>query len=74
MSTFWNMYKAERKYVEALLSFFFFFFERKKKNKLRVLKCVFEIEKMIMQNNLDKDFEKWLSLKNNICMIGIFIK
>ena len=46
------MYKAEKKICWSVALFFFFFFERKK-NKLQILKCVFKIEKTIMQNNLD---------------------
>ena len=52
MSTFWNMYQAERKKNVGALLFSF-----EKKNKLRNLKHVLEIEKTIMQNDLD--FGKW---------------
>ena len=48
MSTFWNMYKAEKKICWGVA---LFIFEREK--KLQIPKCVFEIEKTIMQNNLD---------------------
>ena len=60
------MYKTERKKNVGALLFSF------GKSKLRILKHVLEIEKTIMQNNLDKKFWKVVEvLKNNIFMVGI---
>ena len=56
MSTFLNMYKAEKENMLEHCSLFFFCFKGKKKYKLQILRRVFEIEKVIMQNNLDKRF------------------